>query len=83
MVSHEEEANKQIVNMLNGIKGMGAIAGPEIAEILNEINLSSSADNIELTFSIPNELLKKVQKKAEEKVKQFTTSEKSGENSNL
>ncbi len=83
LVSHDEEANKQIVNMLNGIKGMGAIAGPEIAEILNEINLSSSADNIELTFSIPNELLKKVQKKAEEKVKQFTTSEKSGENSNL
>ncbi len=83
LVSHDEEANKQIVNMLNGLKGMGAMAGPEIAEILNKINLSSSADNIELTFSIPNELLKKVQKKAEEKVKKFTTSEKAEENSNL
>jgi len=83
LVSHDEEANKQIVNMLNGIKGMGAMAGPEIAEILNKIDLSASADNIELTFSIPNELLKKVQKKAEEKVKNLTTSEKSGEGSNL
>jgi len=83
LVSHDEEANKQIVNMLNGIKGMGAMAGPEIAEILNKINLSSSADNIELTFSIPNELLKKIQKKAEEKVKKFTTSEKAEESSDL
>lgn len=83
LVSHDEESNKQIVNVLNGIKGMGAMAGPEIAEILNKINLSSSADNIELSFSIPNELLKKVQKKAEEKVKEFTTSEKSGKKSNL
>jgi len=83
LVSHDEEANKQIVNMLNGIKGMGAMAGPEIAEILNKINLSSSADNIELTFSVPNELLKKVQKKAEEKVKKFTTSEKAEESSDL
>lgn len=83
LVSHDEEANKQIVNMLNGIKGMGAMAGPEIAEILNKINLSSSADNIELTFSIPNELLKKIQKKAEKKVKKFTTSEKAEKSSDL
>ncbi len=82
LISHDEEANKQIVNILNGIKGMGAMAGPEIAEILNKINLTSSTDNIELTFSIPNELLKKVQKKAEEKAKTFTTPDKSFSNEN-
>lgn len=67
LISKDEESNKQIVNLLNGLKGMAALAGPEVSELVSNINLSSSAENIKLTFSIADELLKKLQAKAKEK----------------
>lgn len=67
LISKDEESNKQVVNLLNGLKGMAALAGPEVSELVSNINLSSSAENIKLTFSIGDELLKKLQAKAKEK----------------
>lgn len=67
LVSKDEESNKQIVNLLNGLKGMAALGGPEVAEVVSNINLSASSDNIKLTFSISDVLLKKLQTKLKEK----------------
>ncbi|MCK4836465.1 MAG: hypothetical protein KAT17_07500 [Candidatus Aminicenantes bacterium] len=71
LISKDEESNKQIVNLLNGLKGMAVLAGPEVAELVSNINLTSSADNIKLTFSISDELVKKLQKKVKEKSSGF------------
>jgi len=67
LISRDEAANKQMVTMLNGFKGMGAMAGPEVAELVGNINLTAAADHIKLTFNLSDELLRKLQEKAEEK----------------
>jgi hypothetical protein len=67
LISKDEETNKQIVSVLNGLKGMGAMAGPEVGELVSNINLTAAADHIKLTFSISNELVKKLQEKAKQK----------------
>jgi hypothetical protein len=72
LVSPNGEGNKELVNNLNMFKGMGAMAGPEVAELLNNITLTSSADDITLKFSITNELLEKLQQKAKEKAQSKT-----------
>ena len=72
VVCPNEEGNKQLVNALNGLKGMAAMGGPEVAELVNNINLSASADQITLTFNITDELVDKLRKKMEEKTKGMT-----------
>lgn len=67
LIAKDEETNKQIVTLLNGMKGMGAMAGPEVAELLENINLTAAADHIKLTFTISDELVKKLQEKAKQK----------------
>ncbi len=67
LVCPNEEGNKQLVNTLNGLKGMGAMAGPEVGELVSNINLSASAEQITLTFNITDELIDKLKKKMEEK----------------
>ncbi len=69
VVCPNEEGNKQLVNTVNGLKGMAAMGGPEVAELVNNINLSASADQITLTFNITDELVDKLKKKMEEKSK--------------
>jgi hypothetical protein len=71
LISSDEEANKQIVNLLNGLKGMAALAGPEVSELVSNINLTSSVEDVKLTFSLTDELLKKLQAKAKEKASGF------------
>lgn len=70
MVSPDEAANKQLVTMLNGFKGMGAMAGPEVAELVGNINLTAAADHIKLTFKVSDDLIRKLQEKAKEKAKE-------------
>ena len=67
LISKDEESNKQIMNLLNGLKGMAVLAGPEVAELVSNINISASADNIRMTFKITDELLKNLQSKLKEK----------------
>ena len=67
LISPDEEANEQIVNLLNGLKGMAALAGPEVSELVSNIHLSASAEDVKLAFSLTDELLKKLQAKAKEK----------------
>ena len=71
LVSYNEEGNTNLVTTLNGLKGLGAMGGPEIAELINNIDISATADSIVLSFKISGELLEKLKAKAEEKTKSF------------
>jgi hypothetical protein len=67
LVCPNQDANNQLVTVLNGMKGMGAMMGPEVGELLGKINIAASADKVTLSFDIPEELLKKLQEKMKEK----------------
>jgi hypothetical protein len=72
LISHNEAGNKQIADMLNGLKALGAMGSakePELGELLNSIQLNSTADHVQLTFSIPEELMNKLSAKAKDKAK--------------
>ena len=72
LISNNEAGNKQVVDMLNGLKSLGAMGAskePELGELLNGIQLSSAADHIKLTFSISEALMDKLGDKAKEKAK--------------
>lgn len=75
LISRDEEANKQMVTMLNGLKGMGAMAGPEVAELVGNINLTAAADHIQLAFNISDELIRKLQEKAKQKAEAMSIPE--------
>ena len=70
LISFNEEGNKQIADMLNGLKSLGAMGSakePELGQLLNSIQLSSGADHIKLTFSLSEELMTKLGAKAKDK----------------
>ena len=72
LISNNEAGNKQIVEMLNGLKALGAMGSakePELGQLLNGIQLSATADAITLTFSIAEELMNKLGDKAKDKAK--------------
>jgi hypothetical protein len=72
LISFNEQGNKGIVDMLNGLKALGAMGSakePELGQLLNGIQLSSTAEAIKLTFSLPEELMDKLSNKAKDKVK--------------
>ncbi len=72
LISNNEAGNKQIVDMLNGLKALGAMGSekePELGQLLNGIQLSSTADSIKLTFSLSEELMDKLGDKAKDKAK--------------
>jgi hypothetical protein len=72
LISHNEQGNKQIADMLNGLKALGAMGSakePELGELLNAIQLSSAVDHVKLTFSVSEELMNKLGAKANEKAK--------------
>jgi hypothetical protein len=72
LISQNEAGNKQIADMLNGLKSLGAMGAskePELGQLLNSIQLSSAADHIKLTFSLSEELMNKLGAKAKDKAK--------------
>ncbi len=71
LVSPNESGNKQLVTTINSFKGLGAMAGPEVAELVNNIDISSTADSLRLSFTISTDLLEKLKTKAEQKAKSF------------
>jgi len=67
----EETKNKQLADMLTGLKAMGAGAAaknPEVGDLLNRIEISSSADFIKISAGLPEDLLQKLSKSATQKV---------------
>ena len=72
LISQNEAGNKQIADMLNGLKSLGAMGAskePELGQLLNSILLSSAADHVKLTFSLSEELMNKLGAKAKDKAK--------------
>jgi hypothetical protein len=67
LVCPNQEANNQMVTVLNGLKGMGGMMGPEVGELLAKINIAAAADKVTMSFDIPEALLKKVQEKMKQK----------------
>jgi len=65
-----KDQNKSLADKLTGLKAMGSLATnkqPVLAEILNAIEISSGADNVKIFASIPEEVLEKARKMAQEK----------------
>jgi len=70
LISPNEAGNKQIADMLNGLKAMaamGAAKEPELGQLLNGLQLDSTADHVRLTFRLPEDLLNKLGEKAKSK----------------
>ncbi|HSQ35719.1 MAG TPA: hypothetical protein VLQ89_06995, partial [Candidatus Binatia bacterium] len=69
LISKNEAGNKQIVEMLNGLKALGAMGAskePELGQLLNGIQLGASADAITLSFSLSEELMNNLGDKAKD-----------------
>jgi len=63
LMSDNEENNKKIADALNGFKAIGGMAAaqkPELGELLNKIEISSTADHVKVYCSLPEELLNKL-----------------------
>ncbi len=66
----DEKSSAQIATTLNGIKGLGAAAAaqdPDAGQLLNSLQITSSADGVRISLAIPEALLKKMAEKAKEK----------------
>ncbi len=67
VMSEDETKNKQIVDALNGIKAMGAMAAakkPEVGELLDKLEISSGPDHAKIYASIPEDLINKIKSEA-------------------
>jgi len=70
-VTADAGKNKELTDMLNGFKSMGALASgekPEIGELLGKIEVTSGADNVTIKALLPEELLVKLSKTVESEV---------------
>lgn len=68
VVSKNEEGNKETVESLNQLKSMGAMAGPEVGELVNNLKITATADEIKFSLSITGALMNKLMEKAKSKV---------------
>jgi hypothetical protein len=63
MISHNEEANQQLVSTLNGFKMMAAAGGPEVEEVVKNLDLKATAESVKLKVTMSEELLEKMRTK--------------------
>lgn len=63
MISPNEEANQQLVSTLNGLKMMAAAGGPDVEELVKNLDLKASADSVKLRITLTEELMEKLQNK--------------------
>ncbi len=74
LICPDENANKQLEGMLNGLKGMGAMIAakePDLGELLNKITITASAGDLKLAFALPEDLLNRLGAKAKDKASGF------------
>jgi hypothetical protein len=73
MMGTDAEKNKQIADLLNGLKAFGNMAAakkPEIGELMNKIEITSAPDHVRIYAKLPEELLTKLGATAEEKIQE-------------
>ena len=66
-MSPDEAKNKQMADALNGFKALGAGAAakePQLGDLLNSIAITSAADHVEITATIPEALIESLSQKA-------------------
>jgi hypothetical protein len=66
-MSAVEAKNKQMADALTGFKALGAAAAakePQLGELLNKIEISSTADYVKITANIPEDLIQSLSQKA-------------------
>jgi hypothetical protein len=72
-MSADAEKNKQIADLLTGLKAMGGMAAaekPEVGELMNKIEITSAPDHVKIFASLPEDLLGKLSEEAQKKVEQ-------------
>jgi len=63
LMSTNSEKNEQIAKMLDGLKAMGGMMAaekPEIGELLNKIEITSTPEHVKIYASLPQDLLEKL-----------------------
>jgi len=63
VISPNPEGNQETASSLNTMKGFGALAGPEVSELLNKITISSNDEEIKIGFSITTNMINKLKEK--------------------
>jgi hypothetical protein len=78
-VGTDEKKNKEVADFLNGLKGLGGLAGsqkPEVGELINKIEITSAADYVKIYVNIPQDLLDKLSQEAQKQVESKLAGEK-------
>lgn len=66
VMSGDETKNKQVAELLNGLKAFGSMAAakkPEFGELMNKIEIVSAVDHVRISASIPEDLINKLKEK--------------------
>jgi len=66
-LNKDEQKNKQIADLLTGLKAMGGMASsqkPEVGELMNKIIITSGPDFVSVSANIPEELINKLSESA-------------------
>lgn len=63
MISPNKEANQQLVDTLNGFKMMAGGLGPEVEEVVKNLDLKASAEYVKLEITVTEELMEKLRNK--------------------
>jgi hypothetical protein len=83
-MSADEAKNKQMADALNGFKALGAGAAakePQLGDLLNAIAISSAADHVKISATIPEALIESLSQKVKvEKPQQKPEQEEQEEN---
>jgi len=78
-VGTDEKKNKDVADFLNGLKGLGGLAGsqkPEVGELINKIEITSAADYVKIYANIPQDLLEKLSQEVQKQVESKLAAEK-------
>lgn len=68
VMSLDETKNQQIADLLNGVKAMGGMASaekPELGELINKIEVTSSPEHTKIYANIPEELINRLKEMKE------------------
>ncbi|MDH4198275.1 MAG: DUF3352 domain-containing protein [Candidatus Aminicenantes bacterium] len=67
----DADKNKNLADMLAGFKAMGGAAtasNPDLGEVLNRVEIGAGADYVSISANIPQDLMDKLQKAAQQRV---------------
>ncbi len=76
--SEDAGKNKQVAEMLTGLKAFGSMAAaekPEIGELVNAIEVTSTDEYVKITANIPEELIAKLKAKPSTEAEESTEEE--------